>query len=172
MACSADEIREEVWGQLRDHIDDGSLEDANVLQWFLDPAVEFPNPTAATNLEPLLINTAGSWADRPDAVHADPEPVPRADFVRGHTDLATMENANEAARRAVNGILDATGSRAPRCGCGRCASRRCSRRCGSPTSCAGSCAARRRRRCASGRRAGSSRRARWRGRCSPSGGGR
>jgi hypothetical protein len=26
-----------------------------------------------------------------------------------------MEGANEAARRAVNGILDATGSRAPRC---------------------------------------------------------
>ena len=38
-----------------------------------------------------------------------------ADFVRTYTDLATMEGANEAARRAVNGILDATGSRAQRC---------------------------------------------------------
>jgi uncharacterized protein with NAD-binding domain and iron-sulfur cluster len=116
MACSREEIRAEVWGQLRDHIDDGSLQDANVLQWFLDPAVVFPNPTAATNLEPLLINTAGSWADRPDAVTRIPNLFLAADFVRGHTDLATMENANEAARRAVNGILDATGSRAPRCG--------------------------------------------------------
>ena len=35
-----------------------------------------------------------------------------ADYVRTHTDLATMEGANEAARRAVNAILDATGSRA------------------------------------------------------------
>ena len=115
MACSRDEIREEVWGQLRDHIDDGSLEDANVLEWFLDPAIEFPNPTAATNLEPLLINTAGSWADRPEAVTRIPNLVLAADFVRGHTDLATMENANEAARRAVNAILEASGSRARRC---------------------------------------------------------
>ncbi len=115
MACSPDEIREEVWGQLVDHIDDGSLDAANVLAWFLDPAIQFPNPTGATNLEPLLINTAGSWADRPDAVTRIPNFFLAADFVRTHTDLATMEGANEAARRAVNGILDATGSGAPRC---------------------------------------------------------
>jgi hypothetical protein len=35
--------------------------------------------------------------------------------VRTNTDLATMEAANEAARRAVNAILDATGSPARRC---------------------------------------------------------
>jgi uncharacterized protein with NAD-binding domain and iron-sulfur cluster len=115
MACSPDEIREEVWGQLVDHVDDGSLDAANVLAWFLDPAIQFPNPTGATNLEPLLVNTAGSWADRPDAVTRIPNLFLAADFVRTHTDLATMEGANEAARRAVNGILDATGSAAPRC---------------------------------------------------------
>ena len=38
-----------------------------------------------------------------------------ADYVRTYTDLATMEGANEAARRAVNAILDATGSSAARC---------------------------------------------------------
>jgi hypothetical protein len=32
-----------------------------------------------------------------------------SDYVRTTTDLATMEGANEAARRAVNGILDLTG---------------------------------------------------------------
>jgi uncharacterized protein with NAD-binding domain and iron-sulfur cluster len=115
MACTPEEIRTEVWGQLVDHIDDGSLDEANVVAWFLDPAIEFPNPTAATNLEPLLINTAGSWADRPDAVTRIPNLFLAADFVRTHTDLATMEGANEAARRAVNGILDATGSDASRC---------------------------------------------------------
>jgi uncharacterized protein with NAD-binding domain and iron-sulfur cluster len=115
MACSREEIREEVWGQLVDHLDDGSLDAANVLAWFLDPAIQFPNPTGATNLEPLLINTAGSWADRPDAVTRIPNLFLAADFVRTHTDLATMEGANEAARRAVNGILDATGSGAQRC---------------------------------------------------------
>ena len=115
MACTPEEIRTEVWGQLTDHIDDGSLRESNVLAWFLDPAIQFPNPTGATNLEPLLINTAGSWADRPDAVTRIPNFFLAADFVRTHTDLATMEGANEAARRAVNGILEATGSRAPRC---------------------------------------------------------
>jgi hypothetical protein len=86
-----------------------------VRAWFLDPAVEFPNPTEAVNVEPLLINTAGSWDDRPEAETRIPNLVLAADYVRTHTDLATMEGANEAARRAVNAILDATGSAAPRC---------------------------------------------------------
>jgi uncharacterized protein with NAD-binding domain and iron-sulfur cluster len=116
--CTAEEIKEEVWEQLKLHLDDDTspeLDDANLAGWFLDPAIQFPNPTAATNLEPLLINTAGSWADRPDAVTRLPNLFLASDYVRTHTDLATMEGANEAARRAVNGILDATGSPAARC---------------------------------------------------------
>jgi uncharacterized protein with NAD-binding domain and iron-sulfur cluster len=116
--CSREEIREEVWGQLTDHLNDGQqvlLDEAHVLTWFLDPAIEFPNPTEATNLEPLLINTAGSWHDRPEASTAIPNLVLAADYVRTNTDLATMEGANEAARRAVNAILDVTDSPAPRC---------------------------------------------------------
>jgi uncharacterized protein with NAD-binding domain and iron-sulfur cluster len=68
------------------------------------------------NKEPLLINTVESWAKRPEAV------VPgignlflASDYVRTNTNLATMEGANEAARRAVNGILAAAGSTAERC---------------------------------------------------------
>jgi len=117
--CTAEEIRSEVWGQLQDHLNDGPtpvLADQNVLSWFLDPAVEFPNPTGATNLEPLLINTAGSWADRPEARTRIANLFLASDFVRTHTDLATMEAANEAARRAVNAILAASGSGAPPCG--------------------------------------------------------
>jgi uncharacterized protein with NAD-binding domain and iron-sulfur cluster len=112
MACSREEIRLEVWGQLTDHLNDGPqrvLDDHHVLSWFLDPAIQFPNPSAATNLEPLLINTAGSWAHRPDAATRVPNLVLAADYVRTNTDLATMEGANEAARRAVNAILAATG---------------------------------------------------------------
>ncbi len=115
MACSQPEIHAEVWGQITAAIKDDLIEPANVANWFLDPDIQFPNPTSATNLEPLLINTAGSWADRPDAVTAIPNLFLAADFVRTYTDLATMEGANEAARRAVNGILDAAGSRAKRC---------------------------------------------------------
>jgi uncharacterized protein with NAD-binding domain and iron-sulfur cluster len=112
---SAEEISAEVWAQLKDHLDDGTLEDDNVVAWFLDPAIRFPNPTASTNLEPLLVNTAGSWRDRPDATTRISNLYLASDFVRTHTDLATMEGANEAARRAVNAILERTGSSAPRC---------------------------------------------------------
>ena len=115
MRCSREEIRAEVWGQLTDHIDDGSLDERHVLAWFLDPAITFPNPTEAANLEPLLINTAGSWADRPGVTTRIPNLLLAADYVRTNTDLATMEAANEAARRAVNAILDRSGSSAARC---------------------------------------------------------
>jgi uncharacterized protein with NAD-binding domain and iron-sulfur cluster len=118
--CSAEEIKDEVWAQLKDHLNgDGPgatlLDDANLVGWYLDDDISFPNPTAAANAEPLLINTAGSWANRPDAVTSVPNLFLAADFVRTHTDLATMEGANEAARRSVNGILDATSSTAARC---------------------------------------------------------
>ena len=116
--CSREEIRAEVWGQLADHLNDGPqplLDESRVLAWFLDPAIEFPNPTEATNLEPLLINTPGSWSDRPEAATRIANLMLAGDYVRTNTDLATMEGANEAARRAVNAILDATGSPAPHC---------------------------------------------------------
>jgi uncharacterized protein with NAD-binding domain and iron-sulfur cluster len=115
MACSPQEIHDEVWAQITDAIKNKSIALSNVASWFLDPDIVFPNPAPAINLEPLLINTAGSWADRPEAVTKIPNFFLAADFVRTYTDLATMEGANEAARRAVNGILDATGSRAKRC---------------------------------------------------------
>ena len=77
----------------------------------LDEAAE------AMNLEPLLVNTAGSWPHRPATALPDVENLFLAyDYVQTYMDLATMEGANEAARRAVNAILDATGSDAERCG--------------------------------------------------------
>jgi Flavin containing amine oxidoreductase len=86
-----------------------------VLSWFLDPAIVHPNPTEAANLEPLLVNTAGSWLDRPDAATKVPNLFLASDYVRTHTDLATMEGANEAARRAVNAIVKRSGASAPEC---------------------------------------------------------
>ena len=117
--CSKEQVRDEVWEQLKQGLNDSGidvLEDANVLAWFLDPSIVYPNPNEASNLEPLLINTAGSWSDRPEAVTAIENLFLASDYVRTHTDLATMEGANEAARRAVNGILEASGSSEPRCG--------------------------------------------------------
>jgi 15-cis-phytoene desaturase len=117
MQCTAQEIKDEVWTQIKEHLDmDGvrQLEDANLMGWFLDPDIEFPNPSEVTNLEPLLINTAGSLANRPEAHTEIPNLFLASDYVHTYTDLATMEGANEAARRAVNAILDREGSSAPR----------------------------------------------------------
>jgi hypothetical protein len=67
------------------------------------------------NVEPLLINRAGAQALRPDARTGIPNMFLASDYVRTNTDLACMEGANEAARRAVNAILEAAGSTAEPC---------------------------------------------------------
>jgi 15-cis-phytoene desaturase len=114
--CTAQEIKEEVWAQLKQHLNDtGSqvIDDANLLAWFLDPDIEFPNPSAATNAEPLLINTAGSLQYRPEAQVELANFFVASDYVKTYTDIACMEAANEAARRAVNCLLAASGSSSP-----------------------------------------------------------
>ena len=73
------------------------------------------DPEANTNGEPLLVNLVDTWALRPDAHTQIPNLFLASDYVRTNTDLATMEGANEAARRAVNSIIDASGVQAPYC---------------------------------------------------------
>ena len=74
------------------------------------------NPKVLVDHEPLLVNTVNSWANRPDAFLPGLSNLLLAsDYVRTNTDLATMEGANEAARRAVNCIIDASGVDAPSC---------------------------------------------------------
>ncbi|HEV1996231.1 MAG TPA: FAD-dependent oxidoreductase [Candidatus Acidoferrum sp.] len=117
MECTAKEIESEVWAQIKQHVNVGGAEvlrDDNLLDWFLDPDVQFPNPTAVTNLEPLMINTSGSLQYRPEAFTEIPNLFLASDYVKTYTDVACMEAANEAARRAANALLDRAGSTAPR----------------------------------------------------------
>ncbi|TMK88556.1 MAG: hypothetical protein E6G57_06215, partial [Actinobacteria bacterium] len=117
-ACSKHEIAAEVWAQLKASLNDDEevLRDDMRFDWFLDPDIVQPNPSTHTNLEPLLVNTKGSWRYRPEAAMPEvPNLFLAADYVRTYTDLATMEGANEAGRRAVNAILKATGSDAELC---------------------------------------------------------
>jgi uncharacterized protein with NAD-binding domain and iron-sulfur cluster len=114
--CTAAQIQQEVWTQLKQHLNDNGttvLDDANLLFCFLDPDIEFPNPGTAANAEPLLINTAGSLQYRPEAQVELKNLFLASDYVRTYTDIACMEAANEAARRAVNCLLLAAGSAAP-----------------------------------------------------------
>ena len=115
--CDAVEIKNEVWLQILAHLDAGGqkqLRDAKIMRWFLDPGIVFPNPSQAVNLEPLLINTVGSLANRPHAYTEISNLFLAADYVRTGTDLACMESANEAGRRAVNALLDRAECPAPR----------------------------------------------------------
>lgn len=114
--CSAEQIKQEVWTQLKQHLNVGGtapIADANLVAWFLDPDIEFPNPSAATNAEPLLINTAGSLQYRPESQVELENFFVASDYIRTYTDIACMEAANEAARRAVNCLLLASGSTSP-----------------------------------------------------------
>jgi geranylgeranyl pyrophosphate synthase/uncharacterized protein with NAD-binding domain and iron-sulfur cluster len=119
MHCSREEVVRETWRQLQRSINTEQtlLRDEDLHSWFLDPDIkdDTANPGLLRNSEPLLVNLVGTWALRPEAVTAIPNLFLASDYVRTHTDLATMEGANEAARRAVNGILDAGGFDLPRC---------------------------------------------------------
>jgi uncharacterized protein with NAD-binding domain and iron-sulfur cluster len=114
--CSPEEIAKECWEQLKRSLNvQGNvvLRDEYLLKWNLDPSIV--TGTEGINLEPLLVNDANTWTLRPYAYTDIENFFLAADFVKTNTDLGTMEGANEAARRAVNAIIDASGSHQPYC---------------------------------------------------------
>jgi geranylgeranyl pyrophosphate synthase/uncharacterized protein with NAD-binding domain and iron-sulfur cluster len=117
--CTREEVVKETWRQLKRslNVDKEVLRDQDLHSWFLDPDIKDGQKGANLlhNTEPLLVNLTGTWALRPEASTAIPNLFLASDYVRTYTDLATMEGANEAARRAVNAILDATGFDGARC---------------------------------------------------------
>lgn len=113
--CTREQIFDEVWAQLKQALNTSAnteLTDQMLIDWSLDPAVEFPTGRPAVSIEPLLINTAGSLADRPGSTTSIGNLFLAADYVRCNVDLATMEGANEAGRQAANAVLDRAGSHA------------------------------------------------------------
>jgi 15-cis-phytoene desaturase len=119
---SREQVQAEVWGDVIESYqhDDRPMKDSDKHDWFLDPAIQMiqdPEPGANTmiNRTPLLVNLVNSWSLRPEAHTNIKNLFLASDYVRTFTDLATMEGANEAARRAVNSLLDRDGSDAPLC---------------------------------------------------------
>jgi len=129
--CTNDEIQKEVWAQLKEELNFGGanlLQDSMVEGYYLDedivPVVPTMSKTMTTrltaakqellgkvfDLEPLLVNQCDTWGIRPNAHTGIKNLFLASDYVKTNTDLATMEGANEAARRAVNSILLASGS--------------------------------------------------------------
>ncbi|MFT5138818.1 MAG: 15-cis-phytoene desaturase [Lysobacterales bacterium] len=115
-------VKAEVWEDVIESFQHAEqpMKDSDKHDWFLDPAIEpitdpMPGGNTFTNRTPLLVNLVNSWSLRPEAHTRVKNLFLASDYVRTYTDLATMEGANEAARRAVNSILDVDGSNAPLC---------------------------------------------------------
>lgn len=113
--CSREEIATEIWEQLKRHLDgpETRLADDLLVDWFLDPALVEVDGASEThgetvegveNRSPLLINTAGTLRNRPPADVGIENLTLASDYVRTNSDLASMESANEAGRRAANAV--------------------------------------------------------------------
>ncbi|MGY6024945.1 hydroxysqualene dehydroxylase [Streptomyces spinosirectus] len=116
--CTKDEIVAELWAQLKDALNDSgrtTLTDEDRLGWFMDPAVTGLGGPDPQNREQLLIHPTGTLYNRPSARTRVPNFFLAGDYVRTDVDLATMEGANESARRAVNALLSADNSDAAPC---------------------------------------------------------
>jgi hypothetical protein len=119
--CDPDQLFHEVWSELKAHLNNQPngfgegrepvLKEDSLKGWYCSierRGERWENP------DPLFINTVGSLAKRPDAVTNAPNFYLAGDYVKTDTDFASMEAANESARRAVNGILvDAKSPEAP-----------------------------------------------------------
>jgi len=119
--CTQTEIKNEVWEELKLSLNvDGQtiLQDDDLHSWFLDPDIGERRPMDVDlyhDAEPLMIAGVNTWHLRPDAWTAIPNLFLAADYIRTYTQLATMEAANEAARRAVNSIIGVSGANVPLC---------------------------------------------------------
>jgi uncharacterized protein with NAD-binding domain and iron-sulfur cluster len=118
--CTPEEIKDEVWAQMqRALFANGKCllgEGQELIHtWFIDRDIKFEGDYASKNTEPLLVNKVDTWRLRPNSYSHITNLFFAADYVRTHTDLATMEGANEAARRAVNNIIEASGIKKPLC---------------------------------------------------------
>jgi len=109
--CTREEVVEEIWAQLQAHVGRETLPDEARVTHFLDSELS-AGTDGLENGAPLVINTVGSLHHRPEAGTAADNLALAADYVRVDTDLATMEAANEAGRRAANVALSRTGVRA------------------------------------------------------------
>lgn len=117
--CTPEEVMRYTWEQIKMSLNVNGkvlLRDDMIEHWYLDRDIRWiPQGQTSHDKEPLLINAVNTWALRPMARTLFPNFYLASDYVRTNTDLATMEGANEAARRAVNAILADTGSDAEPC---------------------------------------------------------
>jgi len=124
-ACDLEDekIKEEVWAQLKLSLNVNGkeiLKDSMIETWYLDPDIKYIKQGIVENkihinTQPLLVNLVNKWTYRPSSFSIIPNLFLASDYVRTNTDLACMEAANEAARRAVNDILEISNNNSSYC---------------------------------------------------------
>lgn len=110
--CTPQQVYNEIVAQLKAALPPFMLNDWNIAGYFIDPNLTGLGTPQAANSTPLMINTPGSWKLRPDSTTGVPNLFLASDYVQSSINLATMEGANEAGRKAANAILKASGSTA------------------------------------------------------------
>jgi uncharacterized protein with NAD-binding domain and iron-sulfur cluster len=111
--CTRDEIANEVWAQFKAHFTyrrAPRISDDLLAGTFLDPGIRFRDGRIIRNDDPLPRNYPGTWDDKPEVAGRIRNMFLAGDYVKVDFDISSMEGANEAARRAVNALLDRAGS--------------------------------------------------------------
>lgn len=116
---SPDDVAKLVFKQIQDSLrvnGEKILDPSMIVHHYVDRDIKWDRiKEQNTDEEPLLVNKINTWELRPEAYCDIPNLFFASDYVRTITDLATMEGANEAARRAVNALLQIDNSRATPC---------------------------------------------------------
>ncbi len=116
--CTPQQVAAETWEQLKRHVNKPGqppkLTDNLVERWDIDPGM-LRHQHRLISDDPLVLPAVSSRQLRPDPTTRIPNLLLAGDYLNGSAEVANMEAASQSARRAVNILLDATGSTAPRC---------------------------------------------------------
>jgi uncharacterized protein with NAD-binding domain and iron-sulfur cluster len=111
--CTAEEVALEVWEQMKRHMNDtgeARLTDDMLHSWFIDPGLVW-REDRWHNEDPLILPTVGSGPYRPDVTTGIPNLFLTGDYLDGEGLVANMEAPNINSRRAVNSLLEVSGSK-------------------------------------------------------------
>ena len=108
--CTPEEFVDEIRAQLRvDFGDPGLLPDEDIHSVSHNPALSYGPDGRMINDEPLFATTPGVWENQPEAVTAIPNLFLAASYVRTVRGNDSTDCANEAGKRAANGVLAISG---------------------------------------------------------------